>query len=345
MDIRVDMRSDTVTKPSPEMRKAMYEAEVGDDVYRDDPTVNRLQDKAAEMLGKEAGLFVASGTQGNLVSVLAQAQRGDEIIVGDMCHIFNSEAGGVSVLGSVVMYPVKTDRHGILASDLIHAAVKPRDYHKPPTKLLCIENSHNNTSGQVISPQATKTMADAGREHGLRVHLDGARLFNAAVSQGIDVKELTAPVDTATFCLSKGLSCPIGSIVVGDADFIEEAGRWRKILGAGMRQVGIVAAAGLVALDSMVDRMADDHVNAKKLAEGLAELPGIALDPNEIVTNIVRFGVPAGTGDKIAAHLKEQGVYINGGDADLRMVTHYGVDSEDIDFTLLAMRNVMSEVA
>ncbi len=345
MEIRVDMRSDTVTKPSPEMRKAMYEAELGDDVYGDDPTVNRLQEKAAEMLGKEAGLFVVSGTQGNLVSVLSQAQRGDEIILGDQCHIFNSEAGGVSVLGGVVMYPMKTDRHGVIAPDLIHAAVKPRDYHKPPTKLLCIENTHNNTSGKAISPADMQMMADAGRAHGLRVHLDGARLFNSAVSQGIDVKELTAPVDTATFCLSKGLSCPIGSVLVGDADFIEEAGRWRKILGAGMRQVGVVAAAGIVALDLMIDRMEEDHVNARKLAEGLAELPGIALDPAEIQTNIVRFGVPDGSGDRIAAMLLEQGVYMNGGYSDLRMVTHYGIDSEDIDFTLLAMRNVMSEVA
>ena len=345
MDIRVDMRSDTVTKPSPEMRKAMYEAEVGDDVYGDDPTVNRLQEKAAEMLGKEAGLFVTSGTQGNLISVLAQAQRGDEIILGDMCHIFNSEAGGVSVLGSVVMYPIKTDRHGVLAPELIHAAVKPRDYHKPPTRLLCIENTHNNTSGQAVTPEATKMMADAARAHNLRVHLDGARLFNAAVSLGVPVTDLTADVDTATFCLSKGLSCPIGSVLVGDADFIEEAGRWRKILGAGMRQVGIVAAAGLVALDTMVDRMAEDHVNAKKLAEGLAELPGILLNPDEIQTNIVRFGVPAGSGNKIAAMLKEQGVYINGGDAELRMVTHYGIDAEDVDFSLVAMQKVMSEVA
>ena len=178
-----------------------------------------------------------------------------------------------------------------------------------------------------------------------RSHLDGARLLNASVSLGIDVKELTAPVDTATFCLSKGLSCPIGSVLVGDADFIEEAGRWRKILGAGMRQVGYVAAAGIVALDSMIDRMADDHENAKKLAEGLAELPGIVLDPDEITTNIVRFGVPDGTGDRIAALLKEQGVYINGGDSGLRMVTHYGVDTEDIDFTMLAVRKVMLEVA
>ncbi len=345
MDIRVDLRSDTVTKPSPEMRKAMYEAEVGDDVYGDDPTVNRLQEKAAEMLGKEAGLFVASGTQGNLVAVLAQAQRGDEIIVGDMCHIFNSEAGGVSVLGSVVMYPIKTDRHGVLAPELIHAAVKPRDYHKPPTKLLCTENTHNNTSGKVIDRATTEMMADAARAHNLRVHLDGARLFNAAVALGVDVSELTAPIDTATFCLSKGLSCPIGSVLVGDADFIEEAGRWRKILGAGMRQVGIVAAAGIVALDSMVDRMSEDHDNAKKLAVSLAEIDGIVLDPTEIVTNIVRFGVPKGTGNEIAARLKDEGVYINGGDADLRIVTHYGVDSEDIDFTLLAMRKVMSEIA
>lgn len=345
MDIRVDMRSDTVTKPSPEMRKAMYDAELGDDVYRDDPTVNRLQDKAAEMLGKEAGLFVVSGTQGNLVSVLSQAQRGDEIILGDLCHIFNSEAGGVSVLGGVVMYPIKTDRHGVLAPELINAAVKPRDYHKPPTKLLCIENTHNGTSGKAVTPEATRMMADAARANGLRVHLDGARLFNAAVSQGIDVKELTDPVDTATFCLSKGLSCPIGSVLVGDADFIEEAGRWRKILGAGMRQVGVVAAAGIVALDSMIDRMADDHANAKKLAEGLADLDGVVLDPSEIMTNIVRFGVPDGSGDRIAGLLKEQGVYINGGDSDLRMVTHYGIDSEDIDFTLLAMKNVMGQVA
>lgn len=345
MDIRVDLRSDTVTKPSPEMRKAMYEAEVGDDVYRDDPTVNRLQEKAAEMLGKEAGLFVASGTQGNLVAVLAQAQRGDEIILGDMCHIFNSEAGGVSVLGGVVMYPIKTDRHGLLAPELIHAAVKPRDYHKPPTKLLCIENTHNGTSGRAITPAATRVMTDAARAHGLRVHLDGARLFNASVSLGVDVKELTAPVDTATFCLSKGLSCPIGSVLVGDADFIEEAGRWRKILGAGMRQVGIVAAAGLVALDSMIERLEEDHVNAKKLAEGLSELSGIVLDPDDITTNIVRFGVPAGSGDRIASRLKEAGVYINGGDSDLRMVTHYGVDSEDIDFALVAMRKVMKGLA
>ncbi len=345
MDIRVDLRSDTVTKPSPEMRKAMYEAEVGDDVYGDDPTVNQLQEKAAEMLGKEAGLFVASGTQGNLVSVLSHAGRGDEIILGDQCHIFNSEAGGVSVLGGVVMYPIATDGEGFLDPELIHGAVKPRDYHKPPTKLLCIENTHNASSGRALTPEATSAMADAAREHNLRIHLDGARLFNAAVAQEIPVSDLTAPVDTATFCLSKGLSCPVGSVLVGDADFIEEAGRWRKILGAGMRQIGIVAAAGIVALDSMIDRMSEDHVNAKKLAEGLAELPGIELEPSLVETNIVRFGVPTGSGDRIAALLMDQSVQINGGGSDLRMVTHYGIDSEDIDFTLIAMKDVMAQVS
>jgi threonine aldolase len=322
----------------------MYEAEVGDDVYGDDPTVNRLQEKAAGMLGKEAGLFVTSGTQGNLVSVLAQAGRGDEILVGDMCHIFNNEAGGASVLGGVVMYPVKTDRFGVLDPGLIEAAIKPRDYHKPPTRLLCIENTHNGTSGQAITPEATRAMAEAAHNRGLRVHLDGARIFNAAVALEVDVKELTGPVDTTTFCLSKGLSCPIGSVVVGDADFIAEATRWRKMLGSAMRQVGIIAAAGIVALDSMVDRMAEDHANARRLAEGLAELEGIALDPSVIRTNIVRFGVPAHSGNKIAKLLKDEGVHINGGDADLRMVTHYGVDSEDVDFTLVAMRNVMADV-
>jgi len=343
--IRVDLRSDTVTHPSPEMRKAMYEAEVGDDVYGDDPTTNRLQEKAAELLGKEAGLFVTSGTQGNLSSVLAHAQRGDEILLGDSCHIFNSEAGGVSVLGGVVMYPIKTDRHGVLSQQAIEAAVKPRDYHKPPTKLLCIENTHNGTSGQPISVSDTKKMAAAARSKGLKVHLDGARLFNAAVALGVPARDLVEPVDTATFCLSKGLSCPIGSVVVGERDVIDQVNRWRKMLGAGMRQVGIVAAAGIVALDSMIDRLAEDHDNAKKLAFGLAEIEGIELDPSVIKTNIVRFGVPDGSGGKIAGLLAGEGVKINPGDSDLRMVTHYGLDSEDMDFTLIAMRKVMAQIA
>jgi len=343
--IRVDLRSDTVTHPSPEMRQAMYDAELGDDVYGDDPTVNQLQDKAAEMLGKEAGLFVSSGTQGNLVSVLAQAQRGDEVLVGDQCHIMNSEAGGTMVLGSVVLYPIKTDNFGFLEPGLIQAAVKPRDYHKPPTRLLTIENTHNASSGRALTPDQMKAMADAGHEKGLNVHLDGARLFNAAVALSVPAAKLTENVDTATFCLSKGLSCPIGSIVVGSKDFIEEADRWRKMLGSGMRQVGIVAAAGIVALDSMIDRMQEDHDAARHFASRLAEMNGAQVDPEHIQTNIIRFGVPDHKGDEIAARLREEGVYINGGDSDLRVVTHYGVSKQDYEFAISAFDRVMKSIA
>lgn len=343
--IRVDLRSDTVTHPSPEMRRAMYEAELGDDVYGDDPTVNKLQEQAAELLGKEAGLFVSSGTQGNLVSVLSHAQRGDEVLVGDQCHIMNNEAGGTMVLGSVILYPIKTDEFGFLEPDLIKAAVKPRDYHKPPTRLLTIENTHNASSGRALNAGQMKAMADAGHEKGLKVHLDGARIFNAAVALDVPASDLTEHVDSATFCLSKGLACPIGSIVVGSKDFIEEADRWRKMLGSGMRQVGIVAAAGLVALDSMIERLQEDHDDAKHMASRMAEMPGISVDPEHIQTNIIRFDIPAHKGNEIAARLLEEGVYINGGDSELRVVTHYGATREDYDFALSAFDRVMKEIS
>ena len=343
--IRVDLRSDTVTHPSPEMRKAMYDAEVGDDVYGDDPTVNHLQERAAELLGKEAGLFVSSGTQGNLVSMLAHAQRGDEILVGDQCHIMNNEAGGSMVLGSIVLYPIKTDEFGFLEPDFIKDAVKPRDYHKPPTRLLAIENTHNASSGRALNPEQMKAMADAGHEKNLSVHLDGARIFNAAVALDVPAADLTEHVDSATFCLSKGLSCPIGSIVVGSEEFIQEADRWRKMLGSGMRQVGIVAAAGLIALDSMVERMQEDHDSARYIATRMAEMKGISVDPEHIQTNIIRFRVPSHTGNQIASRLKEEGVYINGGDSDLRLVTHYGVTNEDYEFAISALDRVMRELA
>jgi len=327
------------------MRQAMYDAELGDDVYGDDPTVNELQQKAADLLGKEAGLFVSSGTQGNLVSVLAQAQRGDEVLVGDQCHIMNAEAGGTMVLGSVVLYPIKTDAFGFLEPEIIQAAVKPRDYHKPPTRLMTIENTHNASSGRALNAEQMKAMADAGHEKGLNVHLDGARIFNAAVALGVPASDLTEHVDTATFCLSKGLACPIGSIVVGSKDFILEADRWRKMLGSGMRQVGIVAAAGIVALDSMIDRMQEDHDSARHIASRMAEMKGISIDPENIQTNIIRFNVPAHTGNEIAARMKEEGVYINGGDSDLRIVTHYGVSSEDYEFAISALDRVMNEIS
>ncbi len=343
--IRVDLRSDTVTHPSPEMRRAMYEAELGDDVYGDDPTVNELQQKAADTLGKEAGLFVTSGTQGNLVAVLAHCQRGDEVLVGDQCHIMNNEAGGTMVLGSVILYPIKTDAFGFLEPDLIQEAVKPRDYHKPPTRLLTIENTHNASSGRALNAGQMKAMADAAHEKDLQVHLDGARIFNAAVALGVPASDLTEQMDSATFCLSKGLSCPIGSVLVGSKDFIDEADRWRKMLGAGMRQVGIVAAAGIVALDSMIDRMQEDHDSARHIASRMAEMKGISVDPEHIQTNIIRFDVPAHTGNEIAARMKEEGVHINGGDSDLRIVTHYGVSSEDYEFAISALDRVMEEIS
>ncbi len=337
MEVRVDLRSDTVTLPSPEMRRAIHDAEVGDDVYGDDPSVNALEEKAAQMLGKEAGLFVTSGTQGNLVSMLAHCGRGDEVLVGDRSHIFSSEAGGASVLGGLFLYPIKTDRFGFLEPDLIRAATKPQDYHVPPTKLLCIENTHNQCSGQPLTTDQVAAMADAGREGGMAVHIDGARIFNAAVSLGVDVAELVEPADSATFCLSKGLSCPIGSVVVGSEDFIHRARRWRKMLGAGMRQVGVIASAGIYALDNMIERLSEDHANAKKLAEGLADIDGISVDPDTIHSNIVFFNIPPGSGTAIAASLKERGILVNAGDPAMRMVTHYGISSEDIDYTLVAL--------
>ncbi|MBI2964991.1 MAG: low-specificity L-threonine aldolase [Chloroflexi bacterium] len=342
--IRVDLRSDTVTHPTPEMRRAMAKAEVGDDVYGDDPTTNKLQEKAASILGKQAGLFVASGTQGNLTSVLSHCTRGDAFVLGDKAHIFQSEAGGTSVLGGVVMKTVPNNADGTLNEADIRAAAAKGDYHKARVKLLAIENTQNLCGGVALSPRQTAAHVAVARDMGLKVHLDGARIFNAAVYFKCNPKELTRGVDSVTFCLSKGLSCPIGSIVCGDKDFIDEANRWRKMLGGGMRQVGIIAAAGLVALDSMIDRLAEDHENARKLAFGLAEIQGVDLDPAAVQTNIVRFGIPSRKGNEIAAGLYKEGIYVNPGDSALRLVTHYGVDSEDIDYTLEAMRRVVAAV-
>ncbi|MBI02014.1 MAG: threonine aldolase [Chloroflexi bacterium] len=249
------------------------------------------------------------------------------------------------VLGSIVLYPIQTDEFGFLNPEYIKEAVKPRDYHKPTTRLLAIENTHNASSGRALDAEQMKAMADAGHEKGLSVHLDGARIFNAAVALDVPVADLTEHVDSVTFCLSKGLSCPIGSIVVGSEGFIQEADRWRKMLGSGMRQVGIIAAAGLVALDSMIERMQEDHDSARHIASRMAEMNGISVDPEHIQTNIIRFKVPPHTGNQIASRLKEEGVYINGGDSDLRIVTHYGVTNDDYEFAISALDRVMREIA
>ena len=333
----VDLRSDTVTLPTPEMREAMYRAEVGDDVYGEDPTVNRLEELAAKRLGKDAALFVCSGTMGNLVSVLTHCGRGDEAIMGDLAHTFLFEAGGVSALGGVHTRTVRNLPDGSMDPAEIQAAIRPDNIHYPRSRLLCLENTHNRCGGAPLSPEQTASMCTVARDNDLSVHLDGARIFNAAIALEVDPKELTKDVDSVMFCLSKGLSAPIGSMICGSAEFIHEARRNRKIVGGGMRQAGIIAAAGIVALEQMVDRLEEDHANAHLLATGLAKLPGIEISPEDIRTDIVVFGLspevmPA---DQFQQKLNEAGIKILAiGDQSFRAVTHYGIKKEDIALAL-----------
>ena len=330
----IDLRSDTVTEPTPQMRKAMYEAELGDDVYGEDPTVNRLEKLAAELFNKEAALLVSSGTQGNLVALLTGANRGEVAAVGSASHIFNYEAMGASALGGIGLIPLATEHDGTLHQNSILAAIPPKDDHKAQTRVLCIENTHNLCSGRALAVAQIDTMSKVAHSNGLQVHLDGARLFNASVAVGETVAQLTANVDSVTFCLSKGLSCPVGSVLVGESEFIRRARRWRKTLGSGMRQAGVIAAAGLVALETMVDRLAEDHANALRLARGLAEIEGIVLEPEEVETNIVFFEVANGKGAEFCEILKQEGILLNGDKDRLRLVTHYGIEEQNIDYTI-----------
>ncbi len=334
----IDLRSDTITKPTDAMRQAMAGAEVGDDVYGEDPSINRLQERAAEMLGKEAGLLMASGTMSNLVAVLSHCQRGDEVVMGDQAHIFWNESAGASALAGAQIRLVPNGPQGEIRASDLQAAIRPRgNVHMPPTTLVCLENTHNRCSGGVLTPQDTRAVADVAHAAGAKVHLDGARVFNAAVALEVPASELVKDVDDVSFCLSKALSCPVGSVLCGDQDFIDEALRWRKMVGGGMRQAGILAAAGLVALDTMVDRLADDHANARRLAQGLANIDGLTVDPDSIQTNIVIFDVDQSVGmasDLINA-LKEEDVLVSSpGPHSIRMVTHREVDSADIEDAL-----------
>ncbi|MDP6072769.1 MAG: low-specificity L-threonine aldolase [SAR202 cluster bacterium] len=341
----VDLRSDTVTHPTPEMRRAMAEAEVGDDVFGDDPTLNRLEAIAADRMGKEAAVFVASGTMGNLVSMLSHAGRGDEIILGNKAHIFRSEAGGASVLGGISFHTIPNDDRGMLNPDDVIAAFRPNDVHQPRTAVVALENTQNACGGAVLTPEDTKTIADIAHDRETPLHIDGARIFNAAVALEAPVAELAKDADSITFCLSKGLSCPIGSIICGSHDFIARSRRWRKIVGGSMRQVGIVAAAGIVALDTMVDRLAEDHANARKLATGLADIPGVTIDPDSLQTNLVFFEVDHPDRAGLARKLNERGVKGGGPAQRWRYVTHYGITSEDIDYTLDVFDATMRETA
>jgi threonine aldolase len=345
----IDLRSDTVTMPSPAMREAMYRAELGDDVYREDPTVNRLEEMAAERLGKEAGLFVVSGTMGNLVALLTHCARGDEVILGDHAHIFLYEAGGISALGGAMVHTVPNLPNGMLDPVQVEAAVRDtQNVHFPRSRVICLENTHNRCGGAALSPEQIGTIKAVADRHGLRMHLDGARIFNAAVALGVDVAELAAPFDSVQFCFSKGLAAPVGSAIVGSKEFIEQARRNRKIVGGGMRQAGAIAAAAIVALEQMVDRLADDHANAKRLAEGLAEIPGVDIDPSTVQTNIVIFGLrnPKIAIADVTSGLAAEGIQMNAiSPTQFRAVTHYGIERDDIDKTLVAFRKVMGALA
>ena len=294
----IDLRSDTVTLPTPTMREAVYHAELGDDVFGEDPTTNRLEKMAADQMGKEAALLVPSGTMGNLICVLTHCARGEEVILGDKSHTFLNEAGGISALGGIQPHTVPNQPDGTMRLEDIEAAIRGDNIHFPRTRLICLENTHNRCNGSPLTAGYIDSVAALAKRHGLSVHLDGARIFNAAVALGVNVTELTESVDSLIFCLSKGLSAPIGSMVCGSQEFIAEALRTRKVLGGGMRQTGVIAAAGTIALEQMLDRLAEDHMNARRLAEGIAQTPGLSIDPARIKSNIIFFDL---VGDRLAA--------------------------------------------
>lgn len=343
MDL-IDLRSDTVTKPTPAMREAMANAAVGDDVYGEDPTINRLQEMAADLMGKEAGLFVPSGTMGNLAGVLSHCQRGDEAIVGNKSHTFLFEAGGISVLGGVHSCQLPNQPDGSLKIDDIEQAIRPDDPHDPITRLVCLENTHNRCGGTYQSPEYMRRVSTFAHEHGLLVHLDGARIFNSAAAQGIKAVELAGPVDSVTFCLSKGLCAPVGSVLCGKKEFIHKALRIRKMLGGGMRQAGILAAAGIVALETMTARLVEDHTRARKLADGLKQIPGIQLDPEVPATNMVFLALTPevkSTPDEVAEKLKRDGILVGvTGPRTFRLVLHYWIDDPGVEKTISAFQQV-----
>ncbi len=341
---RIDLRSDTVTMPTEAMRAAMAAAEVGDDVYGEDPTVNRLEAIAAARLDKEAGLFVPSGTMGNLTALLAHTARGDEVILEEGSHIFNYEVAGLAVVGALMPRTLR-GLYGILDPEQVRAAIHPPNVHTPRTALIAVESTHNRGGGTYYPQDVLAEIGRLGREHGIPVHLDGARIFNASVASGVPVKDYAAHADTVQFCFSKGLAAPVGSMLVGTQPLIDRARKYRKMLGGGMRQAGILAAAALVALETMVDRLAEDHANAHALAEGLAEIPGIEIDLKRVQTNIVIFAVRSPRVDAAAfvRGLAGRGVLAHQISPDsIRLVTHKDVSREDITAALSAARAVLA---
>lgn len=337
----IDLRSDTVTLPTKEMFKAILEASLGDDVYREDPTVNKLQDIAAKIFGKERALFVTSGTQGNTVSVLSHTEPGDSVIMDSHSHIYNNELGGIAVIGGVLAKPLYGEK-GILNPDDVSAAIRRRTLHSPGTTLICIENTHNGAGGVCWDIDQIKSIRDVASYNDVAVHMDGARVFNAAVALDLDVSEIARNVDSVMCCLSKGLCAPVGSIVVGDEEFIEQTLRWRKMLGGGMRQAGILAAPGIIALTKMVDRLKDDHDNAMILARGLADINCIEIDLDTVQTNIVRFtiGDTGLTSREFCNKLGKYGIKAGGSGTSVRMVTHLYISRKNIYRTLEVIRGI-----
>ena len=343
----IDLRSDTVTLPTKAMRMAMHDAELGDDVYGEDPTVNHLQEVAADRLGKEAALFVVSGTMGNLVSLLTHCGRGDEIILGDQAHIFVYEAGGVSALGGVQVHTIPNTARGMLNLADVEDAIRGDNPHFPRTRAICLENTHNRCGGAVLTPAEMASIKGIAEAHGLVVHLDGARIFNAAEALGVDVREISAQADSVQFCFSKGLSAPVGSMICGSAEFIAEARRTRKIVGGGLRQGGVIAAAALVAIEQMVDRLSEDHENAQILARGLAEIDKISVDPDAVQTNIIMIDVlhPTTDAQSVSEALALEGVKISAvSQKRLRAVTHYGISGQDVKEAISAAQKVMKSI-
>jgi threonine aldolase len=340
-----DLRSDTVTRPTPAMREAMAKAEVGDDVYAEDPTINRLQELAAARTGKEAALYVPSGTMGNLASLLAHCQRGDEVMLGDKSHTFLYEAGGISAVGGIHSRQLPNQPDGSLLLADLEAGLRGPDSHFPPSRLICLENTHNRCGGTYQTPAYFQQVSDFAHAHGLKVHLDGARIFNASVAQSVDVQAFTQHVDSLTFCLSKGLAAPVGSLICGTREFIQRVHRARKILGGGMRQAGILAAAGIVALETMVDRLSEDHARARALAQRLGKMRGLVVDNGGPATNMVFLSLAESvtlSAKEVAEQMKARGILIGVvGPRQFRLVTHYEVDDDGVEKAAAAFQEIL----
>jgi threonine aldolase len=341
----IDLRSDTVTKPTHEMREAMARAEVGDDVYGEDPTAILLQERAAEIMGKDAALFVPSGSMGNQIAVRLHTEPGQEVIIEERSHMFNLEMAGMAVISGALAHPIQC-QDGMMDWDSISAAIRPTSSYYAQTGLVAVENTQNLAGGTVMTFECMKKIAERAHEQGIPVHLDGARIFNAAIVLRRDVAEIASLFDSVMFCLSKGLGAPVGSIIAGTREFIDRAVPIRRMLGGGMRQVGVIAAAGLVALDKMIARLEEDHANAQFLAMGLAEIQGVRIDPERVQTNIVVFDIrdSGQTTEEFSARLKQRGVLANGIRAgEMRMVTHKDVSRNDCEVALGAIREAARE--